>query len=354
MQRIFRYLEPSFFAGLIDDPCLIVRDRPIHRSVMVDCGALHHIAKRELKPVGAIFISHAHMDHLMGFDPFLRQVHASPRTVQIFGPPGMADRIAAHLSGYDWNLAEPYWCTLQVHDVHPDRLQTSTFSGPHRFRRQDGETSPRQGPVIYLHNHIQVAAEQLDHGIPVLAFRMQESKIFMVEMERLKARGLVAGAWLVELKRRFFNDWTTDGPLAVTETGGEFTVNDTRGLYEELRGPMTATSLGYLTDCGYSPENRQRIESFLKGVTLLVGECAFLKRHRHKARSSRHLCTDDWNELLELLKPRFFLPMHFSKTYLGTCHELYEELSPPPETTILRLPQHRTPRPIFAREACTL
>lgn len=78
MRRLFRYLEPNFFAGLIEDPCLFVRDRPLHRSIIIDCGSLHHVAKRELKPVRAIFVSHAHMDHFMGFDVFVRQVHASP------------------------------------------------------------------------------------------------------------------------------------------------------------------------------------------------------------------------------------------------------------------------------------
>jgi ribonuclease Z len=46
--------------------------------------------------------------------------------------------------------------------------------------------------------------------------------------------------------------------------------------------------------------------------------------------------------------------MHFSKTYLGRCPELYQELSPPPGTTVLRLPEHMTPRPIYAGEAVPL
>ncbi len=62
MPRLFRFLEPTFFAGLIDDPCLAIRDRPIHQSILLDCGALHHVAKREMKPVRAIFVSHAHME----------------------------------------------------------------------------------------------------------------------------------------------------------------------------------------------------------------------------------------------------------------------------------------------------
>lgn len=37
MSGFFRFLEPTFFAGLIDDPCLLIRDRPIHQSILIDC-----------------------------------------------------------------------------------------------------------------------------------------------------------------------------------------------------------------------------------------------------------------------------------------------------------------------------
>ena len=75
----FRYLEPVFFSGLLDDPVLSVYVRPLGRSLLMDCGRIHHLAKRVLKSTSALFISHAHMDHFMGVDIFLRTLHVSPR-----------------------------------------------------------------------------------------------------------------------------------------------------------------------------------------------------------------------------------------------------------------------------------
>lgn len=355
MRRIFRYLEPTFFAGLIDDPCLVIRDRPIHQSIMIDCGSLHHLAKRELKPVRAIFVSHAHMDHFMGFDTFVRQVHATPRTVEIFGPPGFADRVAARLSGYDWNLAEPYWCTFLVHEVHGAQLLSFRFSGPEGFNRSCIGEQPLQGGVIYRHNRLEVAAELLDHGIPVLAFRVREQKLFRVDRRKMSDFGLVAGTWLRELKRRFFADWPDAGPLRVMRRFGEVVreeeVADAAGLYRELCGEYSAATIGYVTDIGFSTENSAAVKRFLAGVTLLVGECAFLREDMHKARTSHHLCTDDVNALVAAVRPALFLPMHLSKTYLGRSRELYAELVTPPETALLRLPEHLTPRPLYAFEA---
>lgn len=357
MPRIFRYLEPTCFSGLLDDPCLVIRDRPIHQSIMFDCGTLAHVAKREMKPVRAVFVSHAHMDHFMGFDVLLRQVHASPKLIDIFGPAGFADRVEARLRGYDWNLAEPYWSTFIVHEIHREEVCSFRFSGPERFARSKAGAKPRE-EVIYRFNHMEVSAELLDHRIPVLVFRVRESKIFGVSQQKMAKCGLVQGDWLCEVKRRFFADWQGGGPLTILRTlnGVERkeTIADVRGLYEDICEERSSASIGYLTDIGFHPENAAKAERFLSRVTLLVGECAFLQGDQHKARASHHLCTTDVNALLGLIQPRYFLPVHLSKTYLGRSNELFAELSPPPGTSILRMPEHLTPKPLFSSDALQL
>ncbi|OGU15002.1 MAG: hypothetical protein A2076_18260 [Geobacteraceae bacterium GWC2_53_11] len=92
------------------------------------------------------------------------------------------------------------------------------------------------------------------------------------------------------------------------------------------------------------------MEAFLGGVTLLCSECTFLAADAAKARASYHLCSDDLNELLGKLKPRFLLPMHLSKGYLLRTVALYDELHPPEGTSILRLPNHIVPQPLMAAD----
>ena len=118
----FRFIEPTFFAGLLDDPLLLLHARPLGKSLLFDCGQLHHLAKRVLKSISAIFISHGHMDHFMGVDTFIRHNHVSPKTIDIFGPPGIAAKMASKLASYDWNLTEPCWCTFRVNEVAADRI----------------------------------------------------------------------------------------------------------------------------------------------------------------------------------------------------------------------------------------
>ncbi|MEZ4600382.1 MAG: MBL fold metallo-hydrolase [Syntrophotaleaceae bacterium] len=351
--HLFRYLEPTFFAGLLDDPVLLIRIRPLGRNLLFDCGQIHHLAKRVLKQIDAIFISHAHMDHFMGIDTFIRHVLVSPRTFDLFGPPGLADKLQYKLGGYDWNLAEHFWCSLRVHEVWEDRIVLWVFSGPEGFARNlEGELE-RGDAVIYQNDYLRVEARLADHKIPVLMFRCRERPSFSIDESALEAAGLVCGPWLAELKRRFYRRFAEKSPLRVPCRDGDGKVEklvDAAELYRRIRRVRPSASLGYITDVGFTGSNLARMESFLQKTSLLIAECAFLREDLDKARNSFHLCTEDFNLLLDRLRPSCFLPMHLSKTYNGRTDQLYRELSPPQGTTLLKLPEHLLSRPLFPSE----
>ena len=350
----FRYLEPVFFSGLLDDPVLSVYVRPLGRGILMDCGRIHHLAKRVLKSTSALFITHAHMDHFMGIDTFLRTLHVSPRTTDIYGPPGLADKMGAKLSGYDWNLAEPYWGSFRVHEVFAHRIATTLFSGPDGFARHCPAEQARRDRVLYSNRFLQVEAETCDHRIPSLIYRISELPSFQVDDGRIEAAGLVKGEWLRILRRLFAHGGMEGEAVTVLHRRGDEVVEeraeDAARLYGSIRGERPGASIGYVTDIGFSDENLEKLTALLKGVTLLVCECSFLEADRDKARVSSHLCTGDVNFLVERLRPAFFLPMHLSKSYIHTWERLYEELEAPPGVTLLRLPKLVTPRPLLPCE----
>lgn len=349
--RSFRYLEPSFFAGLLDDPVLLVKVRPVGRSLLFDCGQIQHLAKRVLKGIDTIFVSHGHMDHFMGVDTFVRNVLVSPRTFTLFGPPGLAAKLHHKLAGYDWNLAEPFWCTLQVREVHAKSIVSWRLPGPQGFPCLPAGEERRRGKSVFRHPYLQVEAALCDHKIPVLAFRCRERPAFAVDEELLHRAGLLPGPWLAELKRRFYERFVDTGPLSVLRSGAAGaepgTVTDARALYRCIRSDTETASIGYVTDVGFTDENLSRLTGLLQGVTLLVAECAFLREDEAKARASHHLCTSDINRLLDRLRPAYFMPMHLSKTYNGRCHQLYGQLELPPQVTLLKLPDHLLGRPLL-------
>ena len=351
MSKPFRYLEPTFFAGLFDDPLLLVRIRPTGRALLFDCGKVHQLAKRVFTSIDAVFISHAHMDHFMGMDSVIRHSHASPRTVEVFGPPGLARRMSHKFACYDWNLAETFWGNFRVGEVSGGEVASTLFRGPDGFvPRPDGV---RRGDV-YANRYLSVTAEICEHRIEVLAFRVTEGETFVLDDGRIAQAGIVKGEWLRDLEKLFHSGALEGTPIRYPAVAGgrvEERREDADALYRRIMKSEQPASIGYLTDVGFTPENLERLTRLLSGVTLLVCECAFLAADGRKARLSRHLCTGDVNVILDRLRPRYILPMHFSKSYQGTgSGALYREIEPPPGVTVLRIPDRVTPRPIMASE----
>lgn len=345
----FRYCEPACFGGLLDDPLIFLRIRPMGRALLFDCGQIAHLAKRVVKPIVAVFITHAHMDHIMGLPTLVRHHHASPRPLDVFGPPGIAERVQHLLGGYDWNLAEPTWFTLRLHEVHADRILHYRFPGPDRFIGTCEGEEPRIGREIWACRYLSVEAEILDHKLPVLAFRANEQPHFSIDPTKLEAHGLVAGEWLRDLKTRVWKGYGQHEVLVTrrdVEGSREEPADDPTALYEAIRAQETTASLGYVTDVGWTRDNVAVMERFMGGLTLLCAECTFLEADVHKARASYHLTTGDLNRLAGRLAPRYLLPLHLSKSYLRRTIDLYHELQPPQGTEILRLPKHIVPAPV--------
>ena len=127
-------------------------------------------------------------------------------------------------------------------------------------------------------------------------------------------------------------------------------------FYQTIRKEVKPLSIGYVTDIGFTEKNLETLVTLLKDVTLLVCECTFLKEKKSKARETFHLCSEDLNVLVRELNPRFLMPIHLSRTYLGSEEQLYRELDIPEDVRILKIPPRLTPPPILPpkidREMC--
>ncbi len=347
----FRNCEPIFYSGLLDDPLLLIRNRPSTRNILVDCGQIGHLAKRVLKSIKTLFITHAHMDHFMGIDQFTRSVLVSAHTIDLFGPPGIASKLKHTLQGFSWNLVEDYYCRYRVHEIHPDHEDILLLSGADGFSCRFEKRSSRNDKTVFKNEHVTVKADIGDHKIPVLFFKFIEQPGFMIDEEKIDKLGYIKGPWLKTMKKEFYN--RKPEPLIIRiptqrkTTGLDYLTENFDVLYPAIKMDQKLLSIGYVSDIGFTEENFEKLHSLLKGVTYLLCECTYLREHREKARTSHHLCTTDLNLLIRELRPDYLLPMHLSKTYRGHTERLYEQLEIPPECTLVRLPERITPKPLL-------
>ena len=134
--------------------------------------------------------------------------HPAPSTSMVLRE--LPAKAASKMAGYDWNLCEPSWCTVRVHDIYPGMRESHILRGGEGFVRHLSGTEPRPDRIIHKNPHVTVEAEMCDHKIPSLMFRVTERPGFYLDEEKLEAAGLVRGDWLRTLKRIFYEGCQTD------------------------------------------------------------------------------------------------------------------------------------------------
>jgi ribonuclease Z len=123
-------LHPSLVNGRYGDPTVYVETLFEKRGLVFDLGEITSLSPRKIQRVEQIFVSHAHIDHFIGFDHLLRLLVGREKTVYLYGPSGFAEHVYHKLQSYRWNLVEGYRCDLVfvVGEVEtPHSISTTRF-----------------------------------------------------------------------------------------------------------------------------------------------------------------------------------------------------------------------------------
>ncbi|MDF1585327.1 ribonuclease Z [Marinimicrococcus flavescens] len=307
-----RLINPPF-----GDPGLHVELGAARRAFLFDMGSLAPLGVRQLLRVEAVFVSHMHMDHFSGFDWALRLWLGRPKRVRLFGPIGFIDAVEHRLLSYSWNLAHGYEAALVLEVAELDEAgygRCACFGLRDRFRRQREQAARFPGGVLIDEPDLEVRCATLDHGIPCLAFALEERRKISVRKSRLLELGLETGPWLGELKRLVLAGAAATTTLEVQGRDGPRRMA-LDVLSRELLTIGRGASLAYVTDCGWSEENRRRIHALARDVDSLFIEAAFLEQDRGRARDRRHLTARQAGILAREAGARRVVPFHFSPRY---------------------------------------
>jgi len=325
-------MASSFRASLVNDlfgdPALYVALPWERRALLFDLGDVGTLSAGRLLKITDVFVSHAHLDHFVGFDHLLRVLIGRPKALRLFGPPDFIGRVEGKLRGYTWNLVEGYSLGLEVHEVHPDRIVKARFACPEGFvRRDDPPPHPFDG-VLLEEPQFRVRAVHLDHRIPCLGFALEEAVHLNVDKAALEGLGLPVGPWLMDLKRAIRAGEADDHPVHIAWSEGGQRVERHLPLGELRRSVVRESpgqKLAYVTDVVHSPENAERIVKLAWGADLFFCEAAYPERDRQRAAARFHLTAAQAGCLAAEAKARRLAIFHFSPKYRDCPGELLDE-----------------------------
>ncbi len=334
MQPLFdpRLVNPPF-----GDPGVYVDFRFERRAFLLDLGDNTPLFPKKLLRLSHAFVSHAHMDHFIGFDRLVRICLGRQTGVHLFGPAGFIAQVEHKLAAYTWNLVQSYETdfALTVTEIAGDvtsgetPVRNARFRSRRRFEREDLPDSPVAGGVLLEEEGFRVRTALFDHRTPCLGFAIEEKVHINVLKNRLLEMGLQTGPWLKDMKRAVLAGrpdeervrawWKDFGVVHEREVAlGELKA---RAL-DLVRGQKIC----YVTDVAFHDDNVGRIVELARGADLLFIEAVFMDEESAHARDKQHLTARQAGAIARAAGARNLVPFHFSPRYIGREAELLSEL----------------------------
>jgi ribonuclease Z len=319
MRPIF---QPCLVNGPFGDPGLHVDVLFERRALLFDLGDLAALPPRKILRTTHVFVTHAHMDHFVGFDRLLRVCLGRERPLTLYGPDGFIDRVQHKLAAYTWNLVENYAVDLTVtaYEVSADAtlLRCAEFNSRDRFARRDAGHSILHEGVLHREPAFEVRCAVLDHQVPCLGFALQEATHVNVWRNRIEELGLAPGPWLRNAKRAVLDGAPDDTPIVAQWQQAGIPCETTLSLgmlRDRAIQCVPGQKLAYVSDVAFSAENVRRIVELAAAADLLFIEAMFLEQDAAAAGRKSHLTARQAGTIAREAGVRDLVPFHFSPRY---------------------------------------
>lgn len=169
------YFEPTLVNPPIEDPALLLKIRQEKRIFLFDCGSLSRLTRAPLQQITHIFITHAHIDHFIGFDSILRANIALDKTLTLFGPKGITRQIHCKVLAYTWNLITKDSLKFKIWEVgEREMCQTALFPSDCFQQCHNCEEKTLDNNIVYEEKFFQIKYAPLHHKTPCLGYAIEE------------------------------------------------------------------------------------------------------------------------------------------------------------------------------------
>ena len=310
-------LLPRLINGPFEDPVLFIRFLFEKRAILFDLGDIGNLSTRDILKTSHVFVSHAHMDHFVGFDRLLRVFLGRDKKLHIFGPLGIIQNVAGKLSGYQWNLVEHFThsFSLEVTEISNDVMKSRTFRCQDRFEAHQDRPDCDFSTCVLREPAFSVQVAVLDHRIPCLALCIEETFHINIKKDALVALDLIPGPWIQMLKQALYRNLPPDTPIDIPNNGGS-RQHPVGPLSQKIATISPGQKIAYITDIAFSPENINKVKELAAGCDQLYIEAAFLDQDSSIAQAKYHLTARQAGRIAAMLAAKKVIPFHYSPRYL--------------------------------------
>jgi ribonuclease Z len=316
-------MKPVFHLKLIngyfDDPCLSVRIVHEKRGILFDLGVLNALGTSDFYKISDVFVTHTHMDHFIGFDTLLRAVLRRESPLNVYGPPSILPCVQGKLKGYTWNLIEDYPIEINVFAYDGRKVIHALFAAKSRFRKEIISIESSDG-MLLQEPLFTIRAAKMDHGIPCLAFSMEENFHININKALLTASGFSVGPWLNEFKR-ILREHPGEMERQIFVGGRKFRIQE----LSDLAKITTGQKISYASDIGPHKKNIARLIPLIQGSDIFFCEAYFLNKDYQRAAERFHLTAKNAGAIAREAGVKKLALMHFSPKYRDCPDAIIEE-----------------------------
>ncbi len=303
------------------DPYLLIDFINQNNSILFDCGVKIWGKIKTLLKLEALFISHAHIDHLIGFDHIIRALLGESKHVEVYGPEGIIERISSKLGGYDWDRAADQELKISVHEICGETRKTRVFECRKRFVPSEEIQSPIENRIIRQTRDYRISAARVDHGgSPCLAYAFHEFDKLRIEKDAMDRIGLKPGPWVGDLLRALGAG--KELPDVIDIDGVSL---PSKRLTEEIIRTQRGIKIGYVTDTELTDATIPVIRDLVDSSDVLVCESTFLDEDREFASRFHHITAAAAGKLAREARVGKLVLFHVSSRYLPDLYRVVRE-----------------------------
>jgi ribonuclease Z len=306
--------------GSTGDPALFIDYPGRHNALLFDAGENGRLDAGRLSGLEAVFLTHHHMDHFVGFDRILRANLDQDKTLHVYGPVKTIERVYARLKSYDHAFFPFQKLVLRVHEILDGRLRSADLECARKFPKPDIVETAWKRPVVYENEDLTVEATPVDHTVPCLAFALVEKTGYHPDPAKLAGGVLRPGPWIGEVLRLLRARAAPNRTLDIQ--GGQFTLATLRDQYfTRSRGGRVA----YVTDTAWSDRVKPALVKLAHRAVRLYCDCFYRSDQSSRAQLYRHMTAPQAAEFAKLARVEELVLMHFASRYAGRYEVLLNE-----------------------------